>query len=302
MHWRKLGHVYCPDGAQWWARTHTHLPTAHVMGKRIRVYFAGLDESNFGRIGYVDVDADNPLRVLDISDEPAFDVGEPGAFDDSGVVPSCVVEIDNRLHLYYVGFQRAERVPYMLFTGLAVSDDGATFTRYAPTPILDRTPAEPYSRGAPVIMADNGLYHMWYWSCLYWSQNGSGMHYNNVIRHAVSRDGIIWQPDARPCIVPDGTREYSIGRPAVVRDDDTFHMWYAVRAYDAPYAIGYAVSADGCTWTRRDSEAGIAAASEGWDAEMICYPHIVRVNGAVLMFYNGNGHGRTGFGCAVLER
>ena len=34
---------------------------------------------------------------------------------------------------------------------------------------------------------------------------------------------------------------------------------------------------------------------------MICYPHIVKVNNKYLMFYNGNGFGKSGFGYAELE-
>jgi hypothetical protein len=34
---------------------------------------------------------------------------------------------------------------------------------------------------------------------------------------------------------------------------------------------------------------------------MICFPCIVDAGGRRLMFYNGNGHGSTGFGVAVLE-
>lgn len=302
MRWRKLGLVYCPDGSQWWARSHAHLPTADVLGDgRIRVYFAGLDEHQYGRIGWVDVDAANPLRVLEIGQEPVLDLGELGTFDDCGVVPSCVIDVGPHKYLYYIGFQRAERVPYMLFSGLAVSDGSGIFTRLARTPLLDRTPDEPFSRGAPCVLAENGLYKMWYWSCLRWTPSGSDAHYNNVIRYATSLDGLAWAVHDHICIQPDFTLEYSIGRPAVVHDGNLYRMWYAIRAYNQPYRIGYAESSDGITWTRHDDQAGIAASPQGWDSEMICYPNVVTLNGTRLMFYNGNGHGRSGFGCAVLE-
>ena len=92
MRWRKLGRVYAPTGEYAWARQYAHLPTSVVLEEgRIRVYFAGLDEQRFGRIGYADLDANDPTRVLDVSREPALDLGEPGMFDDCGVNPSCVV-------------------------------------------------------------------------------------------------------------------------------------------------------------------------------------------------------------------
>ena len=34
---------------------------------------------------------------------------------------------------------------------------------------------------------------------------------------------------------------------------------------------------------------------------MLCFPAVIDVHGQRLMFYNGNRHGATGFGVAVLE-
>ena len=79
-------------------------------------------------------------------------------------------------------------------------------------------------------------------------------------------------------------------------------MWYSIRSRSAPYRIGYAESADGLAWTRKDDAVGIARSESGWDGEMVCYPAVIDVNGRRLMFYNGNRHGATGFGCAVLEQ
>jgi hypothetical protein len=77
-------------------------------------------------------------------------------------------------------------------------------------------------------------------------------------------------------------------------------MWYSVRNISG-YRIGYATSPDGYSWQRRDSEAGIGCSAEGWDSEMICYSAIVPYSGTLLMFYNGNGYGRTGIGVAIAE-
>jgi hypothetical protein len=79
-------------------------------------------------------------------------------------------------------------------------------------------------------------------------------------------------------------------------------MWYSIRSHSRPYRIGYAESADGLCWERRDHEAGIEASASGWDSEMICYAAVIDVNGRRLLFYNGNRHGATGFGVAELER
>ena len=36
----------------------------------------------------------------------------------------------------------------------------------------------------------------------------------------------------------------------------------------------------------------------GWDHEMICYASVIDCSSARLLFYNGNGFGRSGFGFA----
>jgi hypothetical protein len=80
-----------------------------------------------------------------------------------------------------------------------------------------------------------------------------------------------------------------------------YRMWYSIRSRVEPYRIGYAESADGIVWQRRDAEAGIARSETGWDSEMVCYPCVVDAGDRRYLFYNGNRHGSTGFGCAVLE-
>jgi hypothetical protein len=305
LRWRKLGLVYCPRGDRPWARAYAHLPTPYRLDdRRVRVYFAGLDEHQFGRVGFVDLDAGDPTRVTRIGDEPALDLGDLGAFDDCGVVPSCVTEVQGRPALYYIGFQRADRVPYMLFTGLAFGRPGLErWDRFARTPVLDRAPDEPYSRSAPCVLRQDGGYRMWYWSCRSWTANEGGPpHYNNVLMHARSADGVAWQPDPTPCLEPGLPDEYALGRPAVVCDGDRYRMWFSARSHSRAYSIGYAESADGVSWVRDDSRAGIERSEDGWDSEMICYPAVIDVTGRRLMLYNGNRHGATGFGIAELER
>ena len=301
MTWKKKGLIFAPDGSKQWARGYAHMPTAEIIDNRfIRVYFSGLDKYNYGRISYVDLDIDNPKNVLYIHDTPILDIGENGTFDDCGVVPSSVININNKKYLYYVGFQRTEKVPYMLFSGLAIESEGE-FEKYSKTPILDRTSEEPFSRSAPYILYNEGIYKMWYWSCINWSIENKGIHYNNVIRYAESSDGIYWVINNNICIEPNWNDEYSVGRPCVIYEDKLYKMWYSIRSKSKGYFIGYAESVDGIQWIRRDNCVGIEVSDEGWDSQIICYPNVLTINGVKHMFYNGNQHGKTGFGYAVLE-
>ena len=38
----------------------------------------------------------------------------------------------------------------------------------------------------------------------------------------------------------------------------------------------------------------------GWDSEMICYPHIAKIDNKIYLFYCGNEFGKNGFGVAEL--
>lgn len=330
MRWRKLGRVYCPNGEFAWMRQYAHLPTPIVLEPgKIRVYFAGLDEQKYGRIGYVDVDANEPTRVLAVSSEPVLDLGEPGMFDDCGVNPSCIVRVGDRLRMYYIGWQRSRRVPYFLFAGLAESVNGERFERVSRTPILERTNAEPFVRSAtsvlhsplpasgrgsgggvdreaqtpppnPLPEAGRGIYRAWYVSALDWVTVNGEPYPRYVVRSTESPNSVNWSDGGQICIDLQGD-EFGIGRPWVVRDADRYRMWYSIRSRSRPYRIGYAESNDGLKWTRMDDRVGIAASESGWDSEMICYAAVIDVNGKRLMFYNGNRHGATGFGVAVLE-
>ena len=93
-----------------------------------------------------------------------------------------------------------------------------------------------------------------------------------------------------------GADEYAIGRPCVRKDGGVYRMWYCYRG--TSYRIGYAESADGYEWTRRDGDAGIAYSASGWDSEMQAYPWVFGGEDDLYMLYNGNAYGSTGFGIA----
>ena len=70
---------------------------------------------------------------------------------------------------------------------------------------------------------------------------------------------------------------------------------------DKAYRIGYAYSEDLNNWTRDDDCVGIDVSMDGWDSDMLCYPHVFCCDDKIYMLYNGNEFGRFGFGLAVLE-
>ena len=75
MLWKKFGLVYGPDGSQAWAKSHAMIPTPiQISSTVIRVFVTFCDDNGIGRTGYVDVSAEDPLTVLNVSKTPVLDV------------------------------------------------------------------------------------------------------------------------------------------------------------------------------------------------------------------------------------
>ena len=119
------------------------------------------------------------------------------------------------------------------------------------------------------------------------------------MRHAVSDDGIAWRRDGHVAIDFAGPDEYAISRPCVVVEDGRYRMWFSHRG-DA-YRIGYAESADGLSWQRRDEVVGLAGTPGDWDGEMQAYPFVLQADAHRALLYNGDGYGRTGIGYAISD-
>ncbi len=304
MKWKKKGQIYVADGAYRWAMSHAMIPTPDVINEEIiRVYLAFCDAQGIGRTGFVEVEAENPLEIVNVSMTPALDIGQPGTFDENGVLPCSVVTLaDGKKFLYYVGFELGRKIRYRLLSGLAVSNDGGiTFQRYKQVPILERTSKELFFRCGPFCLFDTNCYRMWYVAGSNWIEIDGKYLPVYTINYLESPDGINWAEEGKVCIDIQNDNEHGFGRPYVVKDNGTFKMFYSIRVKYKGYRLGYAESHDGINWTRKDNEIGIDVSESGWDSQTICYPAIVKAKDKIYMFYNGNDFGRTGFGYAVLE-
>lgn len=304
MKWKKMGLIYVANGDSKWAQTHAMLPTPDIIDvKVLRMYLAFCDLNGVGRVGYIDLDIDNPKRILKISQKPVLDIGQPGTFDENGAVPCSVLTMeDGRIFLYHVGFELGTKIRYRLLTGLSVSTDGGNnFYRFKETPILERSSKELFFRCGPFVMKDHGLFKLWYVAGNSWTEIDHKMMPVYTINYLESKDGINWGDEGKVCIDIKNDDEHGFGRPYVIKKNNFYRMFYSIRKKHKGYRLGYAESANGIVWDRKDDEIGIDASTEGWDSEMLCYSSIVQYKEKTYMFYNGNDFGKTGFGYAELE-
>lgn len=304
MNWVKKGLIYVANGQYAWARTHAMLPTPDwISTDTLRLYLTFCDEEGVGRVGYVDVDSYNPSNILCVSKKPVLDIGQPGTFDENGVLQTSIVTLPNgRKYLYYVGFELGTKIRYRLLTGIAVSDDaGETFQRIQKTPILERSDEELYFRCGSFVLLEEGLFKLWYVAGSAWLDiNGKPMPIYSI-NYLQSQDGIHWGKKGKPCITIEHEDEHGFGRPYVYKENNIYKMFYSIRHKTLGYRLGYAESKDGMNWLRKDEQVNLNVSEAGWDDQMLCYAAIMRMHGKTYLFYNGNEFGKTGFGFAALE-
>jgi predicted GH43/DUF377 family glycosyl hydrolase len=307
MKWEKQELIFKPDNQFPWMKSHAQVPTVLVLDDMFRIYFATRDANQLSHIACIDVDINNPAKVLKVHDKPVLERSKLGAFDEDGTVPSCVMHKDNKIFLYYNGWNKKVTTPYHNAIGVAVSEDnGATFARMYDGPIIDRTILEPYMHVSPSVIKHDGEYKMWYVSGTEWSMINNKPEPIYVIRYAESKDGINWKRDGHSCL-PQSYPQEAIATPSVLFEDGRFKMWYCFRdSIDfrdgkGSYRMGYAESHDGKTWERLDHLTGLTYSAEGWDSKMQAYPYVVRHKDKLYMFYSGNGFGSEGIGYASVN-
>ncbi len=309
--WQKKGVIYKPDGTLAHSRSHAQVPYAYKHKDFLRVYFSSRDDYGQSRPTFIDVDYDDPTKILYIHDTFVLDLGGPGEYDETGAMPSWFVpQANGDIWLYYTGWNRTHN-SYRLSMGLSVSTDGGiTFKKMFRGPIMDRSIDNPLWAAQPSVMYVNGRWMMWYISgqkCEY--IHGYPEPYYDC-RVAVSEDGIKWTPTGDVAL-PFDDFLHAVGRPSVFFEDGIFKMYYSYRHTrdyrtdrNQSYRLGYAESKDGFKWERKDDLVGIHKSDNpnDFDYEMIDYAYCYEHNNKKYLLYNGNGFGRAGFGYAILEK
>lgn len=305
MTWKKVKQVFAPDHQYDWMVSHAANPVPYVLDeekKLVRVFFTCRNAANLSHVAYADIDFGKGFEVVSLAPKPVLSPGNAGLFDDSGTAMGYLIEKDAELYLFYLGWNLKVTVPWLNTIGLAkASSVHGEFHKQSLAPLMDRSHEDPYTISYPSVLCDDGVYKMWYGSNLAWGKDQSEM--QHVIKYAESKDLLSWTRTNKVHIPLVHPNEYALSKPWVLKSGGRYHMWYSYRANGdiQTYRIGYAGSADGHSWQRRDDEAGIDVSASGWDSEMICYPSVFTLAGTTYMLYNGNGYGKTGFGIATLE-
>jgi hypothetical protein len=316
MIWEKLGKIFDPndyclkDNAKGFAQS----PQTLVFDNFIRIYFStriiestGMYLSN---IAYVDFTKDL-RKILGISNNTVIPLGNLGTFDEHGIFPINPFRDGDKILAYTCGWSRRSSVSVETSIGVVYSEDnGNTFERVGLGPILSSSIKEPVLVGDGFVQKYGSIYYMWYIFGKPWIKATTNEPEARVykINYATSSDGINWNKIEGQQIISDviDVNECQ-ALPTVVEHNGVYHMVFCYR-YSSDfrtnpkrgYKLGYAYSNDLKNWTRDDARLNLSLSQDGWDSEMMCYPHLFKVENQIYLLYNGNSFGRSGFGAAKL--
>jgi hypothetical protein len=256
---------------------------------------------------YFDIEKSKPSNVLFEQVQPFLSLGELGTFDQAGVMPTEIVNYNDKKYLYYIGWSNRKDVPYFNTIGLAISEDkGKTYKKFSTGPVFGCSYKEPGYTGTMSILIENNIWRAWYLSCRKWEEHDGIIEPFYDIKYAESVNGYDWQPFNLTCIPLIG-QQGGVSQAKVVRQNNKYYMWYSIRNKTDyrnnkinSYRIKCAVSNDGFTWNIND-KIDLDISEEGWDSIMVEYPYVVIDNNQKFMFYNGNGFGKEGIGYATAS-
>jgi predicted GH43/DUF377 family glycosyl hydrolase len=173
------------------------------------------------------------------------------------------------------------------------SNGDNTFTRnsyawqkYANNPVLDLGSSGTWDDldvHEVDVIKEGDIYYMWY----------AGYKTNWAIGLATSSDGITWTKDPGNPVFTKGSGgkfdESHVTGPHIIKEGNTYYMWYSGINNTGIRAIGLASSTDKKTWTRlNDGNAVLSGTPAQWDSSGTGTPYVFKIGDTYYMFYGNS--------------
>jgi hypothetical protein len=275
----------------------------------------------------------NPFSWKVISKEPMVGPDPKGNIRDRGAgFPFVLPRSEEPWLMFYGtwGGQWELKQELLNRIGLALSHDQGLTWQVVKEDMLPSGPTGSFDAGAipsaGVLRDETGGYMMWYTAAEKYIPFGN---VNQGILHigmARSRDGVTWDKFDQPVLrAREGNAdpyEACLARPAVLKLDGVYHMWFGVydmapgsrpgkvrpnqdgtsRVGAGSYRIEYARGTDGVNWTRFADQPIMSLTPGGFDSRSQTYAGIIDMGEQIWLFYTGDDLGGTGIGLATLDK
>jgi predicted GH43/DUF377 family glycosyl hydrolase len=160
------------------------------------------------------------------------------------------------------------------------------WTAYSGNPVLTAGAFGEWDQnhvGNPIVIKDEDIYKMWY--------AGTGGDGIEQIGYATSKDGFTWTKYAHNPVLKPNYKTWEEGGvfgPYVIKEEDTYKMWYSGWVEPVAGGIGYAISQDGINWIKSSENPVLeSGASDSWDQAIVACPVVIHDEGRYLMWYLG---------------
>ncbi len=206
---------------------------------------------------------------------PIVSLGEVGQFDDQHIFAPATILEQGKFQLWYCG-SRGTPASRVFRLGVATSDDGRLFRKFEANPVYEfgdgkhsvLTPAI-LRNGDGGVRREHGKLRMWFAAA---TLGKGGLH---TLHETTSSDGVHWQP-------PSPVLLENVYCPSVLKTDAGYEMWFS-DVSRRPWVMRRATSSNGTKW--QVDERPVLQLSQPWEAEVLVYPTVLRIDGAYLLWY-----------------
>ena len=223
----------------------------------------------------------------DYIDNPVLRWGNVEDWDGEAIWDPEVIKTDNGYVLYYLGYEVASNQNAI---GIALSDDGITWTKYENNPVLllgNNGDWDDWRLASGPVVFDGSEYKMWYQAF-----PAQGRLDGKV---GLATSGLVWEKCSQNPVLDVGESDewdsYFVGRGSVIFHESIYKMWYTGSNDGTSPHLGYATSEDGITWVKYEANplAGFAESGQ-WDEQGVWNCSVI-FNGTFFeMWYGSDGN------------
>jgi hypothetical protein len=269
--------VLSPETPPAWDQTYAGANTVMFHDGVFKMWYEG--DNSFGYATSPD-----GIAWTKYAGNPVMVPGPIGSWDEDNIDNASVIAVADSFHMWYSGVDSLHdnRI------GHATSPDGIVWTKDPANPVIDLDNPfgwDSHEAMHPFVIYENNVFKMWY--------NGHDGITQRIL-YATSPDGTVWTRFTSFFMLEPGAPgrwdDWELGPLCALRAQGGYHMWYTAWNQTPEYAIGYATSPDGLTWTKdTDNNPVLERGSAGsWDDSLVVIPNVLLMDSVLTMWYSGS--------------